>query len=127
KGQSLMSETDKNAVWNTAITRVEPNRVAVRGYDIVELMGHVSFGAAVHLLLTGELPSPAIGRLIDGILVSSIDHGATPPSALAARTVVFNGGSFSASVAGGTMSIIRFQGGACTDCSRQLTMFAGRA
>src|SRR5437588_6855966 len=34
KGESLMSESDKNAVWNTAVTRVEPNRVAVRGYDI---------------------------------------------------------------------------------------------
>src|SRR2546422_909450 len=30
KGKSLMSEADKNAVWNTAITRVEPNKVAVR-------------------------------------------------------------------------------------------------
>ena len=39
KGQSLMSEADKNAVWNTAVTRVEPNRVAVRGYDIAELDG----------------------------------------------------------------------------------------
>src|SRR5436189_1305055 len=77
KGQSLMSETDKNAVWNTAITRVEPNRVAVRGYDIAELMGRVSFGTAVHLILTGELPSPAIGRLMDGILVGSIDPGNT--------------------------------------------------
>src|SRR2546429_4544809 len=75
KGESLMSEADKNAVWNTAVTRVEPNRVAVRGYDIAELMGRVSFGKAVHLILTGELPSPAIGRLMDAILVSSIDHG----------------------------------------------------
>ena len=48
-GQSLMSETDKNAVWNTAVTRIEPNRVAVRGYDIAELMGRASFGAAVYL------------------------------------------------------------------------------
>src|ERR1700747_1715173 len=54
KGESLMSETDKNAVWNTAITRVEPNRVAVRGYDIIELMGRVSFGPAVYLIVTGE-------------------------------------------------------------------------
>src|SRR5215470_5786334 len=37
KGESLMSEADKNAVWNTAITRVEPNKVAVRGYNIAEL------------------------------------------------------------------------------------------
>src|SRR5207249_585666 len=87
KGESLMSVADKNAVWNTAITRVEPNKVAVRGYNIAELMGRVSFGAAVYLTLTGELPSPAVARLMDAILVSSIDHGATPPSALAARSV----------------------------------------
>src|SRR5437899_8532412 len=73
KGQSLMSETDKNAVWNTAITRVEPNRVAVRGYDIAELMGRASFGAAVYLILTGGLPSPAVAHLVDVILVSWID------------------------------------------------------
>src|SRR5437867_7014494 len=74
KGQSLMSEADRKATWNTAITRVEPNRVGVRGYDIAELMGRVSFGAAVYLILTGELPSPAIARLMDAILVASIDQ-----------------------------------------------------
>src|SRR5439155_411534 len=67
KGQSLMSETDKNAVWNTAVTHVEPNRVAVRGYDIAELMGRVSFGAAVHLILTGELPTQPVAHLMDAI------------------------------------------------------------
>ncbi len=41
-----MSESDKNAVWNTAVTRVKPNRVAVRGYDIADLMGRASFGVA---------------------------------------------------------------------------------
>src|SRR5256712_12292456 len=70
KGQSLMSETDKNAVWNTAVTRIEPNRVAVRGYDIADLMGRASFGAAVYLILTGELPAPPIARLMDAVLVA---------------------------------------------------------
>src|SRR4029450_11445896 len=37
KGQSLMNEADQKATWNTAITRVEPNRVGVRGYDIADL------------------------------------------------------------------------------------------
>src|SRR6266851_1602540 len=127
KGESLMSETDKNAVWNTAVTRVEPNRVAVRGYDIAELMGRASFGAAVHLILTGELPSPAIGRLMDAILVSSIDHGATPPSALSARTLASTGATLSASVAAGIMSINRHHGGAIEDCARQLKAIADRA
>jgi len=127
KGQSLMSEADKNAVWNTAVTRIEPNRVAVRGYDIAELMGRVSFGAAVYLILTGELPSAAVGRLMDAILVSSIDHGATPPSALAARTTASTGASLSAAVAAGIMSINRHHGGAIEDCARQLKAIADRA
>ncbi len=124
KGKSLMSESEKNAVWQTAITQIEPNRVAVRGYDIADLMGKASFGSAVHLILTGSLPSPAIGRLMDGILVASIDHGATPPSALAARTVASTGASLSAAVAAGIMSINRHHGGAIEDCARQLKLIA---
>ena len=127
KGESLMSEADKNAVWNTAITRVEPNKVAVRGYNIAELMGRVPFGAAVYLTLTGELASPAVARLMDAILVSSIDHGATPPSALAARSVASTGATLSTSVAAGIMSINRHHGGAIEDCARQLRAIAERA
>src|SRR5881394_2263669 len=127
KGESLMSEADKNAVWNSGITRIEPNRVAVRGYDIAELMGRVSFGAAVYLILTGELPKPEVVRLMDAILVSSIDHGATPPSALAARTVASTGAALSAAVAAGIMSINRHHGGAIEDCARQLKKIADRA
>jgi hypothetical protein len=127
QGQSLMSEADKKAVWHSGITRIQPNKVAVRGYDIAELMGHVSFGAAVYLILTGELPSPAIARLMDGILVSSIDHGATPPSALSARNVASTGATLSASVAAGIMSINRHHGGAIEDCARQLKTIADNA
>src|SRR5215813_5542627 len=127
KGQSLMSEADRKATWNTAITRIEPNRVGVRGYDIAELMGRVSFGAAVYLILTGDLPSPAIARLMDAILDASIDHGATPPSALAARTVASTGATLSAAVAAGIMSINRHHGGAIEDCARHLNSIADQA
>src|SRR5882757_4370384 len=127
KGQSLMNEADKKAVWHSGITGIQPNKVAVRGYDIAELMGRVSFGAAVYLILTGELPSPAVARLMDAILVSSIDHGATPPSALSARTVASTGATLSASVAAGIMSINRHHGGAIEDCARQLKAIADRA
>lgn len=43
-------------------------------------MGRVSFGEAVYLMLTGELPTRDAGRLVEALLVSSIDHGLTPPS-----------------------------------------------
>jgi citryl-CoA lyase len=121
--------------WNTAITRIEPNAVAVRGYDIADLMGsgggdgggHTSFGAAVYLILQGELPTPKIARLMDAILVSSIDHGVTPPSVNAARTVASTGASLSQSVAAGIMSINRHHGGAIENCARALAAIANRA
>src|SRR5882724_10115959 len=83
-------------------------------------MGKVSFGAAVYLILTGKLPDEKTGRLMDAILVSSIDHGATPPSTLAARTVASSGASLSQSVAAAIMSINKHHGGAIEDCARYL-------
>jgi succinyl-CoA synthetase alpha subunit len=117
---ALMSEAEIKAKWTTGITQIQPNKVAVRGHDIATLMGKASFGAAVYLILTGRLPDEKVGRLMDAILVSSIDHGATPPSCLAARTVASTGASLSQSVAAGISSINRHHGGAIEDCARYL-------
>src|SRR5207302_8827262 len=59
---SLQSDAERDAIWTTAVTRIEPNRVMVRGYDIAELMGRISFGAAVYLILRVELPYEKFGR-----------------------------------------------------------------
>ncbi len=106
--------------WPTAITKIEPNKVAVRGYRIDELMGRVPFAQVVYLVLRGDLPSEAHGRLMDAILVSSVDHGATPPSALAARTVASGGAPLTSAVAAGVLSINRYHGGAIEGCMRVL-------
>lgn len=120
QSKSLMTDAERRAVWTTGVTRIEPNRVAVRGHDIASLMGNTSFGATVYLILTGSLPTQAVGTLMDAILVSSIDHGATPPSCLAARTVASTGATLSASVAAGIMSINKHHGGAIEDAARYI-------
>jgi citrate synthase len=102
--------------WKTAITEIKPNEVRLRGYRMDELMGKVTFAQAIFLALTGELPTSDVARLLDAILVSSIDHGATPPSALAARTSASTGAPLNAAVAVGILSINRFHGGAIHDC-----------
>jgi citrate synthase len=107
--------------WKTALTSVAPNQVRVRGYDIAELMGRCSFGQVVYLLLRGEMPDEKVGRLMDAILVSSIDHGASPPSALAARTVASTGATLSGAVGAGILAINKSHGGAVEDCARALT------
>ena len=63
-----------------------PDRITVAGRDLPgEVMGRLTFGETIYLLLMGECPTPGIGRLMEAMLVSFIDHGATPPSTLAAR------------------------------------------
>ncbi len=104
--------------WKTGITKVAPNRVAVRGQPVDELIGTISFSQAIYLVLKGEMPSPEVGRLIDAIFVSSIDHGASPPSALAARTVASTGSELNASIAAGILAISRYHGGAIEEGMR---------
>ncbi len=105
-----------NLHWKTGITNVKPNELRLRGYKIDELMGNVTFGQAVYLTLKGELPSKNEGKLIDAILVSSIDHGATPPSTLAAMTVASTGAPINAAIASGILAISKFHGGAIQNC-----------
>lgn len=112
--------------WKTAITDVQPNRVSLRGYPIDKLMGEISFSQVIYLVLKGELPSPEKGKLIDAIFVSSVDHGASPPSVLAARTVASTGAELNSAIAAGVLAISRFHGGAIEEGMELFHEIAGR-
>ena len=115
-------DKDDNLHWKTAITKVTPNEIRLRGYRIDELMGTITFSQAIYLALTGKLPSPEVGQVLDAIFVASIDHGATPPSVLAARTSASTGAPFNAAIAVGLLSINKHHGGAVEDCMRMIQM-----
>ncbi len=112
--------------WMTAVTDVRPNRIVARGYAIDELMGKITFSQAVYLILKGELPGPEVGRLLDAIFVSSIDHGASPPSVLTARTVASTGADLNDAVAAGVLAISRLHGGAIEEAQRTYLAIAAR-
>ena len=112
--------TTDEASWFTAITEVEPNRIRLRGFRIDELMGRVSFTQTIYLAFMGELPSPEAAELLDAILVSSIDHGVTPPSTLVARTAASTGAALNAAVAAGLLTINQYHGGAVENGMRLL-------
>ncbi len=108
----------------TNITSIAPGEIRIKGYNIVELMGRKSFTEVAYLILKGELPNEAEGRMMDAILTSSIDHGVTPPSSLAARTVISGGNPLNAAVAGGILTIGETHGGAIEQCARILQEWA---
>ena len=104
--------------WYTAITDVKPNELRVRGYRIDEMMDRLPFGAVFYLLLRGELPTPKVARLIEAILVSSVDHGVTPPSALGTLNATSTGATISAAIASGVLAINQHHGGAVEGAMR---------
>jgi len=107
-------------VWTTELTSIEPNRILIRGYAIDELMGRIHFGEAIYLLLTGDLPTPSMGKLVEAMLISFIDHGATPPSTLAARNAATTGATIRGSVAAGVLAFGRHYGGDVLMCRQVL-------
>src|SRR3972149_2880767 len=110
----------------SAITDNGPGRIRVRGYDITDIMEHLTYAEAVYLILKGELPGRAEAELMNAILVSSIDHGVSPPSVLGARTVISGGNSLNAAIAGGVLVIGDSHGGAIEQSARILQDWAVR-
>src|SRR5205085_1930313 len=106
--------------WHSAITEIAPNTILIRGYPLDELMGRLGFAEAVYLLLMGELPTPAIGRMLNAVLVSSLDHGVMPPSTLAARNVATSGAPLKDCVAAGILAFGPHHGGDIESCMRFL-------
>lgn len=102
--------------WKTAITEVKPNELRLRGYRIDELMEQRSFAESVWLCWTGELPDEKTAPLIEALLTASIDHGVTPPSALATRVATGTGAGISQAVAAGVLAINASHGGAIEGC-----------
>jgi citrate synthase len=100
--------------------------ISIRGYDLAALIGVVPFPSVVHLLYTGELPDSATARLVDAVMVASIDHGAGPPSVLAARTAISGGASLPAAAAAGLLTFGDFHGAAVEAAMRDIAAVRDR-
>jgi citrate synthase len=101
--------------WKTNLSYTSEDGIYIRGYDLVELIGNVPFPSVLYLLYTGELPEPNVAKLIDAVMVASIDHGPGAPSALAARTAISGGAPLGAAGAAGLLSLGKFHGAAVQD------------
>jgi citryl-CoA lyase len=106
--------------WRTGISRVTPNEIRVRGYDLVDMIGRRSFGDVVYLLLSGELPERNQGRMVEACLVAASEHSVVAPSVDAARFVASAGVPLQAAVAAGVIGLGDHHGGAVDACARLL-------
>jgi citrate synthase len=88
--------------WQSAIAYKTLDRLVVRGYDVNELTGNVSFAQMIYLIFKGELPSKGQASMIDALLVTSAEHGFSP-SAVAARMVAAGRSPLNAAMAAGML------------------------
>lgn len=105
--------------WKTALAYGDTDRVVIRGYDLTELVGNISFPAAILLLATSELPSEGQAKTLEAMLVSVIDHGIVP-SSIVTRYLASSGTPLQAAVAGGVMSFGDIYGGASEQLAEQI-------
>ncbi|MEW5718552.1 MAG: citryl-CoA lyase, partial [Chloroflexota bacterium] len=113
--------------WTTNLSSTSENGIRIRGYDLAQLIGTVPFPSVLYLLYTGELPKPNIAKLLDAIMVASIDHGPGAPSALAARTAASGGAPLGAAAAAGLLTLGKFHGAAVQDAMEAIQQVAALA
>ncbi|MGX9181494.1 citryl-CoA lyase [Mesorhizobium sp. BHbdii] len=71
--------------WQTDIIEMRPGVIRLRGYEIQDLIGRVSFPAMIWLMLRGELPDKEQAALLGIALGAAVDHGPQAPSIAIAR------------------------------------------
>lgn len=95
---------EKSRYWQTSISDVENNTVYIRGYDLGDLIGKLSFPEATFLLIRGRLPTTGETKMIDGVLCSVLDYALKKPGTAAARFCVSSNPSMVAGMATAVLS-----------------------
>jgi len=102
--------------WSTGIIDIHPGEIAIRGYQIQDLIGKVRFPDMIWLMLRGELPSLGQSELLEAAMVPGVDHGPQAPSIAIARMSVTCGLPVNGAMASAVNVLDDVHGGAGQQC-----------
>ena len=117
----------KKGWWDTEIIDVKPNKIMISGYQIEDLMGRVSYGEMLYLMIMGRLPGEAAGRLLDAVLVAACDQGVISPAITASAMAATCGVTFNCAIATGMNLLGKVHGGAIEDAMEVFNEVVSRA
>lgn len=103
---------DVQTWWRTSIIDMEPGRIALRGYDIADLIPNAGFVEMIWLMIRGDLPTKAQACLLTKALVASVDHGPQAPSIAVSRMAVTCGLGLNGAIASAVNLLDDVHGGA---------------
>jgi len=107
-------------LWKTAISKVEPNKIVVRGYNLMDLIDKYSYAGLTYLLWRGELPSNEQSRMMDALLSVCLEHSLNSPSVDAVRFVASCGVPLQSAVSAGVSAIGDWHGGTIEQAAKFL-------
>lgn len=105
-------EAKRKGWWDTEIIDVKPNQIIISGYHIQDLMGRVSYGEMLYLMIMRKLPQETTGKLIDAVLVAACDQGVISPAITATCMAATCGVTFNSAIASGMNLLGKIHGGA---------------
>ncbi|GAA2649201.1 citryl-CoA lyase [Paractinoplanes durhamensis] len=121
-----MTADDAADWWGTAVSRIEPNRIELRGIPVQELIGSIGFGSMIWLMLRGERPTDRQAALLEAALVAGVDHGPHAPSIAVARMAITCGVGLNNAMASAVNTLGDSHGGAGQECVMLLTEILDR-
>ena len=120
-------EENNKGWWNTEIIDVQPNSIVISGYKIQDLMGRISYGEMLYLMIMGRLPQETAGKLIDAVLVAACDQGAISPAITASSMAATCGVTFNCAIATGMNLLGKIHGGAIEEAMEVFYEVVNRA
>ncbi|MEN2739599.1 citryl-CoA lyase [Microbacterium sp. X-17] len=91
--------------WESAVSRIDDSTVRIRGYDLEELIGGLTFTSAAYLLIRGALPTPNQTKMMDAVLTAVLDYALQKPGTVAARYVMSANPNVAASLASAVLAV----------------------
>ena len=89
--------------WKTKISKVERNKVSIRGYPLQELTGNISYLESIFLIIQDRFPSETELTMFEAVLTSGLDHQFINSIMVAARVVASANPNLPAAIAAGVL------------------------
>ena len=118
--------TRNMADWQTSICKVvsteTEEKIIIRDHDLDDLIEELSFSAMMFLMLQGRKPDASQTKVLDALMVASMEHGIAPPSMIS-RCYASYGTTIQAAISAGINAFGDRMGGLGEQLARLMTEF----
>lgn len=104
----------------TAVSGHTTKGIVLRNRPLLELVSEADFIGTLFLSITGRKPTKGEKKIVNAILVASIDHGINPASGFVPRVVAASGNDILTCMASALLALGPYHGGAITEAMKVL-------